>query len=415
MSSTTLPTTSKRPAGMLVIACLILFVDGYDLYILGTVGPSLVNYEPWGATAATIGVLGSATALGMPFGSVFAGWAADRWGRRMPLAVALSWISVSMLAAALAPNLVFFAVVRVCTGLALGALIPLVGVFVADQAPARHRTLHIAVAMSAIGVGGVLAALAGRALLPEVHFQLLFLPGVLPILVVPLIWRFVPAGSPSEGPAGPMIQRNRVLQLLAPDLRRTTILFWVASFLSFALLFSSTVWLPTVMVRAGYDLGSALEFTIAFTVGAVIGNVALAPIADRGHLKVVTLGMFVIAAIALLALSTPQPRPILLVVSALAGVGAQAVQSMIISCMGAFYPPRLRGTGLGVGTGVGRLGAIAGPIYLSVVTSFSDAARAPFFAFIVIAILGAIVISLLPRKLESSDEPAQAAAAEKVA
>ncbi len=95
MSSTTVSTPTRRtPVALMGIACLILLVDGYDLYILGTVGPSLVQYEPWGATAATIGVLASATALGMPFGSLFAGWAADRWGRRLPMVIALAWISV---------------------------------------------------------------------------------------------------------------------------------------------------------------------------------------------------------------------------------------------------------------------------------------------------------------------------------
>lgn len=405
MSSTTVSMSARRqPALMLGIACLILLVDGYDLYILGTIGPSLVGYQPWGGTAATIGLLGSATALGMPFGAMFAGWAADRWGRRAPLAIAMAWISLSMLAAALAPSLVVFAVVRFCTGLALGALIPLVSAFVADQAPVRRRTLYLAIAFGCIGIGGVIVALIGRALLPGVHFQVLFLPGVLPILLVPLIWWLVPGEAPAGSPTEASSKRNRVFQLLAPGVRRTTILFWIAAFLSNALLFSTTIWLPTVMVRAGYDLGSSLEFLIAFTIGATFGGIAVAPIADRGHLRTVTFSLFVLAAIALFVLSTPQPRPILLVVSALAGLGSLSSLNMIIACMSAFYLPALRGTGLGIGLGIGRIGAIVGPAYLSIVTSLTDAPNAPFIAVIVVAILAAIVTALLPRNLAPSSE-----------
>lgn len=411
MHSTTASPARKRQNVALLLACLILFVDGYDLFTLGTVGPSLVNYEPWGATTATIGFLGSATALGMPFGSMLAGWAADRWGRRTPLTVAVAWISLSMLAAALAPEFWFFAAVRVCTGLAIGALAPLVGAFVADGAPAHRRTLHITLAMSSLGVGGIASALLGRLLLPDVHFQWLFLPGVLPIVLVPLIWWLVPAGSPAAGPVEATASRNRVSQLLAPGVRRTTILFWCATFLSLALIYSTSSWLPTVMVSAGYDVGSSLEFFTTFTAGAVIGSLALSLIADRGHLRAVVLGTFVLAAVALFVLSTPQPRPLLLVVSALAGLGSLGCQNMLVACMSTFYPPHLRGTGLGFCLGVGRLGAIFGPTYVAVVTGVVDSYRAGFYAFIALAVLGALIVALLPRTFAPPADPATAIAA----
>jgi MFS transporter, AAHS family, benzoate transport protein len=412
MSPTTVPTpTTRSPVVLMGVACLILLVDGYDLFILGTVGPSLVHYEPWGATAATIGVLGSATALGMPFGSLFAGWAADRWGRRIPMALAMTWISVSMLAAALAPSLVIFGIVRFCTGIAIGALVPLVSTFVADHSPARRKTLYLTIALSSIGVGGLIAAITGWVLLPTMDFQVLFFPGVLPLLLVPIVWWLVPGGIPAGGPVHGKAPRNRFRQVLAPEIRRTTILFWVAMFMSLALLYSTTAWLPTVMLRSGYDLSSSLEFMIAFSVGALVGGVWLAVVADRGYLRAVTMGTFLLAAVALFVLSTPQPRPLLLLASALAGIGSMGCQAMVVACVTAFYPPTVRGTGLGLALAIGRLGAILGPILISLIASLSTAPRAPFFAFIAIAILGAIVITLLPRKLEPSTRPVAARAA----
>ncbi len=60
-------------------------IDGYDLFVLGTVGPSLLTYQPWHAGAGSLGLLGSVTGLGMPFGAVVAGRVSDTKGRRLPI------------------------------------------------------------------------------------------------------------------------------------------------------------------------------------------------------------------------------------------------------------------------------------------------------------------------------------------
>ncbi|WP_194820498.1 MFS transporter [Nocardia sp. XZ_19_385] len=386
-------TPNRHRTGVLLLACLVLFVDGYDLFTLGTIGPSLLRDRSWGASVTTLGTLGSLTALGMPVGSILAGWAADRWSRRIPLVVAVCWISASMLAAAAAQDLTQLGAARVGTGIGVGALAPLVAALVSDHAPRNRRTLHLAVAMGSIGIGGTASALLGRVLLSEVHFQTLFLIGAFPVVLVPLILWIVPSTTPHSGHT----QRNRhVAELFTPSTRIATVLFWIATFASMSLVYSTTAWLPTVMMRNGYSLNSSLEFMIAFTAGAACGGVLMAILADRGHLKIVTAVTFSLAAIALLVLSTNQPRPLLLAISALAGLGSLGCQNLVIAYISAYYPPRLRATALGFGLGVGRLGAIAGPSYLSAATAFFTSPRAGFFAFMAPALLGAITVTLLP-------------------
>ncbi|MFD3427379.1 MFS transporter [Nocardia fluminea] len=402
MKSTTTESSpgSGHPTRILVLACLILFVDGYDLFTLGTIGPSLLHDRSWGASAAAMGTLGSLTALGMPVGSILAGWAGDRWGRRMPLVVAVVGISVSMLAAAMATDLTQLGIARMFTGVGVGALAPLVGAMVSDHAPARRRSLHLAVAMGSIGIGGTASAILGRALLAHTDFQTLFLIGAFPVVLVPLILWVVPATTPHQVHGQ---QPRRAAELFTPARRKATVLFWIATFASMALVYSTTAWLPVVMVRSGYSLNSSLEFMIAFTLGAAGGGVLMALLADRGHLKVVTIASLSIAAVALLVLSTNQPRPLLLAISALAGLGSLGCQSMIISYISAYYPAHLRATALGFGLGVGRIGAIAGPSYLSVATALITSPRAGFFAFMVPAAIGAITVTFLPRPQSSPD------------
>ncbi|MFE9687391.1 hypothetical protein [Streptomyces sp. NPDC006285] len=128
----------------------------------------------------------------------------------------------------------------------------------------------------------------------------------------------------------------------------------MASFMSTALIYSTSNWPPSAMLKAGYDLNSALEFSTAFTVGASVGTTAPSLLADRGHVRVVTLEGFLPAACALLSLNTPQPRPDLLLLSALARVGSLGTQSLVVGCMAASYPPQLIGTGMGFALAVGR-------------------------------------------------------------
>lgn len=392
MTAVATPPATSRQARVLVLACLILFVDGYDLFAVGTIGPSLLQDPSWGATPSSIGTLGGATALGMPLGSVLAGWAADRWGRRTPMAIAIAWISAAMLASALVPTLDALVATRFCTGIGIGALVPLVSAFVSDGAPVRRRTLHLAVALGAMGIGGAASALLGRLLLPHTHFQTVFLIGASAVVLVPLIWRFAP---PADAGTGHQEQAETPPSGRAS--RRATILFWVAAFMSMALVYSTTAWLPTVMIQNGYNLNSSLEFLIAFTIGASFGSMAMALFADRGHLKLVTFGLFALAALAMLVLSGNQPRPLLLVVSALAGLGSLGCQGMVIAYMSAFYAARRRATSLGLALGVGRVGAIVGPIYLAIVTAVITVPQAGFYGFMVPAVLGAAAVAFLPR------------------
>jgi len=410
--------TVRRSTAGLALGLIILFVDGYDIFILGTVGPSLLAYQPWGATPATLGLLGSATALGMPIGAITAGWAGDLWGRRAPMTISLAWVSIWMLLSAVAPTVGLFAATRLATGIGIGALVPLVVAFVTDWAPQARRSLFVGIALTGVAFGGLAAALVGRAVLPGLHFQWLFLAGSVPLLLVPLVWRLMPRAVPRTDPQAatdPAIAastsgnndthnndtHNKAAQLFAPGFRRATVLFWAATFLGLVLVYGASTWLPTLMVRAGYDLSSSLEFAITFNLGAIVGTVAVTLIADRGFLKSTTVVCFLLAAVAMFMLSTPQPRWLLLAMSALAGLGALGTQNLVNSYVARYHPPRIRGTALGFSLGVGRLGAIVGPSYLAAVTVLVTVPGAGFYAFIVPAVIGAATIAAIPARAKA--------------
>ncbi|MFF8408917.1 MFS transporter [Streptomyces omiyaensis] len=409
-----------RPGLAVALGLVILCIEGYDLFILGAVGPSLLSHPDWDATKSTLGLLGSLTALGMPLGSIAAGWAGDLYGRRLPMAVSLAWLSLSMLLSAVAGDLALFGATRFLTGVGIGALIPLVTAYVSEAAdPARH-SLQVGAATTGLAIGGIVTGVLGRTLLPEWDFRTLFLFGAVPLVLIPVVWRLVPAVVPDhpaqaeaeDAAAGQDEPANRLRLLLAPRYRRSTLLFWAATFAGLVIVYGASTWLPTLMVDNGYDLGSSLEFSIAFNAGAVIGTLGAALIADRGLLKAATTVGFLLAAVAMTILSTPQPRPLLLLVSAVAGFGALGTQALVNIYVAHAHPARLRGTALGFSLGVGRVGAIVGPSYLAAVTVLISSSKAGFYAFVAPAVLGAVLIgSLRPGRRAFASAPADGSSA----
>lgn len=397
-----MPPSRRRPALAVTLGLIILCIEGYDLFILGAVGPSLLAHPGWGVTKSTLGLLGSLTALGMPLGSIAAGWAGDLYGRRLPMVIGLAWLSVWMLLSAVAGSLGFFAATRFATGIGLGALIPLVTAYVSESATPARRSLQVGTALTGVAIGGLITGILGRALLPAWDFHTLFLFGVLPLVLTPVTWRLIPNDVQTDPghdadmpwPVAQEVPSNRLSQLLSAQYRRATLLFWAATFSGLVLVYGAGTWLPTLMVKAGYDLSSSLEFSIAFNAGAVVGTLGAALIADRGFLKAATVTSFVLAALAMLTLSTPQPRPVLLLASAVAGLGALGTQNLINIFVARSYPAHLRGTALGFSLGIGRIGAIVGPSYLAAVTVAITSPKAGFFAFVIPALLGAALTAL---------------------
>lgn len=400
--------TRRRGGPVLLLGVLLLIVDGYDLFVLGTVGPALLRYTPWGVTPPVLGLLGGVTAFGAAVGAVVAGWAGDVLGRRLPLAVSLVWVAGWMALSAVVPTVELFAMTRFFTGTGLGALIPLVVAVVTEAAPVARRSLFVGAAMTGVAVGGLVAAFAGRVLLGPVPFRTLFLIGALALVLLPAVWWLVPAGIPAAQPSD---APGRAGTLLTAGHRRATLLFWASTFLGLVVVYGASTWLPALMVSAGYDQGSALEFLIAFNLGAIVGTLAVTALADRLRIKAVTLACALVASGAMLVLSTPQARWLLLVMAAAAGLGALGTQNLVNAYVSRYHEPPVRGTALGLCLGVGRLGAIAGPVYLSLVTVLSASPKAGFYAFVVPALMEAALIAAIPRRRASMAPAATGVAA----
>ena len=93
-------------------------------------------------------------------------------------------------------------------------------------------------------------------------------------------------------------------------------------------------------------------------VGAIGGGV----LADRFHLKPVITTMFILGALALILLGFNSPQFVLYSLIAIAGAATIGSQILLYTFVAQFYPTAVRSTGLGWASGIGRIGAIVGPV-----------------------------------------------------
>jgi MFS transporter, AAHS family, benzoate transport protein len=379
----------------LAIGLGVMALEGYDLVAFGATTTLLLHYRPWHLSLSTLGLLGSLTPVGMLFGALLVGQFTDRYGRRRTTLVSLMLVSLGMLACASAPDLQLFGAGRLVVGLGVGAVYPAMAPLIFELAPAKRKNLTSAVVQCGITIGSSLAAVAANVFLGGNDFRLEYLiGGGAGILLLLMTYRWLPESPEYQGKsaAARTTFRDGGLRLvLRAPYTGTTILFCGMVICSFLLIFGMNTWLPQLMQAAHYPLGSSLTFLALLNVGATLGGLAMAVLADRVGSKGPVLASFVVAAAAVIALSFKSSPAILYPVVMIGGAGVLGVQGLINVYIARSYPVQVRARAIGVALGIGRIGAIAGPAVGGAILAAGLAPRWNFVLFALPALAGAVL------------------------
>ena len=409
-----------------VFWCLIIILfDGYDLAINGVTLPLLM--QDWGLSAVQAGMLASTALAGMMFGAMMFGTLADKIGRKKVIMICVLLFSGFTFAGGFASNPTEFGVLRFLAGLGIGGVMPNLVALTSEYAPARLRATLVTTMFSGYAVGGVMAALLGAWFTPDFGWQIMFFIAGVPLLLLPLIWKFLPESltflvkAQKHDNARQIMQRlddqlslNAQTQLALSEIKiaepafvsrlfkqgRTanTLLFWLAFFMCLLTLYALGSWLPKLMMAAGYSLGNSLMFLLAMNIGAVIGTVGGGILADKFHLKPVIITLCLSGAVALSLLGFKSPQPVIYFLVAVAGASAIGGQILLYSYVAQYYPLTVRSTGIGWASAVGRSGAIVGPILIGMLLGMELPHQLNFMAVGLPVVIVAIAVSLIVRK-----------------
>jgi AAHS family benzoate transporter-like MFS transporter len=439
VSTDAAPPASRSRLVVVALCSAAIIIDGYDLIVYGTVVPTLADGSAeWTLGAAEIGRIGSYALIGMLIGAMLIGTITDLVGRRRVMLGCIAWFSIAMALAAAAPTVELFGFARFVAGIGLGGVVPTAIALTMEYAHPRHRSTTNAFMFSGYSIGGILASLTAIAVIPALGWRAMFWIGaILGGLLLPVAWRMLPESAnylllrgrdaeaaelaarygvtleetPARAKQGPAAA---IKSLFERRFLAGTLLFWLGTGVGLLLVYGLNTWLAQIMRQAGYPLGSALAFLLVLNLGAIVGTPLLGMAADRMGSKPVTVGMFAVAALSIFLLSMRLPSVLLFALVAIAGACTIGTTILVNAYTANFYPAHMRATGLGWALGVGRLGAICGPIYGGAILASGWGIEANFYAFAIPAVVGALAMSVIPARPGVTSEGGIGAAAQEV-
>ena len=410
----------ERHAGWVAPLCwMAVALEGFDLVVLGVVLPALLDEPGWGLTPNTASLVSVIGLVGVMVGALTVGTISDYIGRRQTMLWTVISFSILTLLCAFAPNPWIFGLLRFLAGLGLGGVLPTALALVNEYATRGRGGAATTNMMTGYHVGAVLTALLGIIIIEPLGWHWMFVVGALPALVlVPVMWRYLPESAAflrvragladrtagrsasSTAPA----RANPISTLFHHGLGRSTIAFWVTSFMGLLLVYGLNTWLPQIMKSAGYQLGAALALLLVLNAGGVAGLLVAGRVSDRIGNRRATISWFAAAALFLALLSIKLPGVGIYVSVFLAGVFVFSSQVLVYAYVGHVYPASARGTAMGTASGVGRAGAISGPLIGGWLLTVGLAYPWGFYIFAVVAAIGAVCIALVNRN-PAPDEP----------
>ncbi|SCU76272.1 Benzoate transport protein [Cupriavidus necator] len=416
--------------GLVLFWCaLIIVFDGYDLAVAGIALPSIM--KDMGVNSTSAGFMVSSALFGMMVGAIFLGTIADRIGRRRAIAICVGLFSVFTAAAGFTSDPVAFSVTRFLAGLGIGGVMPNVVAQMTEYSPKRIRSTMVTLMFSGYAVGGMLAAVLGKGLIETYGWQSVFVAAGLPVLLIPLILKWLPESMPFLIKSGRIDELKQTVSRLEPNYRPqandrfalpaedkaddapirhlfhegrgfSTVMFWVAFFMCLFMVYALSSWLAKLMANAGYSLGSALTFVLVLNFGAIAGAVGGGWLADRFQIKRVLVVFFALAAVSISMLGYKVPTAVLYLLVGMAGATTIGTQILAYAYVGQFYPMAVRSTGIGWASGVGRSGAILAPIVIGTLVGLSLPLQQNFIAIAVPAVIALAAIALVDHRRSAS-------------
>ena len=404
--------------------CLfIILMDGYDVVIYGSVIPSLI--EEWGISTVTAGAIGSYSAAGTAVGAIVFGLLADKIGRKKVIILCTVMFSLFTALSPFAGGPVLFAILRIIAGLGLGGVMPNVIALSTEYAPKKIRGAVVSFIFCGYSLGAIAAALFSKSLLPTVGWKPIFWIAAIPLVFIPFLLKQLPESANFLLAKGQEAEVKKILAKIEPNtaqanitlakpaaktagsplaklfenkLALSTIMFWISCFSCFVLIYAMNVWLPKLMIEAGYSLSNSLLFVVALNFGAIIGTVVFGRLTDKWGFKKVMVPLYLGGAIALAAVGLTNNMAVAYVLIGLIGAASIGVQNISNAFVSQFYRPEVRSTGVGAAMAFGRVGGIFAPTFVGILLTMEFSAQMNFTLLGIAAVVGGIAILFVQEK-----------------
>jgi benzoate transport len=421
--------TAMGPRQWIAVTLMIALnaLDGFDVLSSAFAAPGIA--KEWGIARDALGVVLSMELIGMGFGSIVFGGAADRFGRRPTVLGCLMVMTLGMYLATTAASPSTLALWRFLTGLGIGGMLAAINAITAEVSSVKGRSLAMSLMVIGYPIGATIGGTIAGILLKTGDWRVVFEFGAIATaFFLPLVYFFVPetpdyylARRPADAlarinkslralrlpavlglpPVEERAEKPSILDILKPGLLRTTTLLTLGYAFHAVTFYYILKWSPKIVVDFGYSQPEAASVLVWANIGGATGGALFGFAMHRWGIKAPTIVMLLAGTVAVIAF----------------GLGRETLEGWKIAvfCTGFFtnaaivgfysafakgFPAHVRATGTGFAIGAGRIGAAGSPILAGVL--FQTAAL-PLLPVSIIMAMGSVVAAALLLMLKMRD------------
>ena len=393
MQPTALPDYKNKITNLQIATIFICFLmnmlDGMDVMVISYTAPNIA--KEWAVKSSALGIVFSMGLMGMAIGAMLLAPRADIIGRRNMILICAVLMGACVFTTQFAQSkeqMIFF---RIISGIGIGGMLASTATLASEYAPKKNKDFWISFVMSGYPIGAVLSGMVAAQVIPAEGWRAMFrLAGIATVLTLPIIYLFLSesliflletqpsnalnranailtkmnAAPISELP--PIQIKNKqasISSLFSENRRDATLQLWVAIFMAFSALYFLTMWIPKLASSAGMSESLAIYAGTVFNSGAFFGIVSQGYLSDKFGLRKVIFYYLVSTAVLMCVFGFFNGSSmVLIILFGLLGFGIQGGFIGLYAVAARLYPTEIRTTGIGAAIGLGRIGAIVGPL-----------------------------------------------------
>ncbi|WP_068618882.1 MFS transporter [Paenibacillus tuaregi] len=383
---------------LLFSAGLSWMFDAMDVGILSFIIAALT--VSWHLTPGQVGLLGSINSIGMVFGAAFAGYFADRYGRKNVLLWTLLIFSAASGLSALAASFTVLCVLRFISGVGLGGELPVASTLVSESMPAEERGRAVVLLESFWAAGWILAALISYFVIPQYGWQAAFVIGAVPALYAIYLRRAIDDSPRYERMKSEvrLTFREKLGLVWSAGNRKTTIMLWILWFTVVLSYYGMFLWLPNMMVLKGFSLIRSFGYVLIMTLAQLPGYFTAAYFIEKFGRKFVLVTYLVCTALSAVWFGYASSEGNLLAAGICLSFFNLGAWGGLYAYSPELYPTRIRTTGVGLATSVGRIGGVIGPLLVGSWVGAGTSISTIFVFFFVAILVGAAGVLFLGKE-----------------
>ena len=398
-----------RPLQVAAVALCIALnaLDGFDVLAISFAAPGIAH--EWGISATELGVVLSMELAGMAAGSLIIGRLADALGRRPVILGCLTVMTIGMSLASIAASVNALLAVRFLTGIGIGGMLASTNAMVAEYSNARRRSFNVALMAAGYPVGIIFGGSLASMLLAHFDWRSVFILGaVMSGALMPVIWFLMPesiAYLANKNAPGALEKINATLKrmghnaidalpplrgdapsshwrgLFSRQLAKVTLLLTFAYLAHIMTFYYILKWIPKLVVDMDYSASSAGSVLVWANVGGALGSILLGALTHRIRVRFLVMAALMGSVVMINLFGQGQASLTeLALVAAIAGFFTNSAVVGLYAMFAQSFPTHLRAGGTGFVIGVGRAGAVLGPIIAGYL--FDGGFGLPFVSFV---------------------------------